>query len=623
MDYILKTFSRLWNTESSRKNLVYIGDYHVRPTAPTVNKFSVEAHQRVLLHSFERYLSTAEISAIINDLRRSDVSEEAVLKDFFDGDVDNHVIPWDNHVEHGLTCMLDAFRPPQLCLPCHINDVEHHYPYKWQVNAEPPFSTDEYFLENLPTYGDFYCSETGSFDKYVDPTDLNRRLKDSNLERVLINKVPPKFGFLKSSIFSWTRRWHHIIKDGFRNTAGLLHNAYLRDRFIFPMLLHTKTAIVKKDDPDKMRTIWGCSKPWIIADTMFYWELVAWMKLNHGITPILWSYETMTGGWMRLNHALYRSLVRQSLLTLDWKRFDKRAYYSLIHRIMHGVRTYLDFSKGYVPNQSYPNTALNWDQLKANRLNNLWLWTLENLFHAPIVLPNGQMYRRTFAGIPSGLYITQLLDSWYNYTMLATLLSAMGINPQHCIIKVQGDDSVVRLCLLIPPSEHQSFLLRLSDLALYYFNSVVSTDKSEIRNTLNGTEVLSYRNNAGLPYRDLTTMLAQFYHTKARNPTPSITMAQAAGFAFASCGTDLRVYECLRNVWDFYAKQGYTPNRAGLSLVFGNSPDVVLPHYDLDHFPTMNETTKYLGCMDYHNDQVESRTWPLDYFVYPPCKRPT
>nr|GEZ38124.1 hypothetical protein [Tanacetum cinerariifolium] len=262
------------------------------------------------------------------------------------------------------------------------------------------------------------------------------------------------------------------------------------------MLLHTETAIVKYDDPNpnKMRTIWGASKPWVIAEIMLYWEYIAWLKLNPGISPMLWGYEISTGGWLRLNHELYCGLVKRSFLTLDWSRFDKRAYFPLILRIMNNARTFLTFEDGYVPTYAAPYHP-QWSPDHALRLERLWIWTLENLFEAPAILPDSRMFKRHYAGIPSGLFITQLLESWYNYTMLATLLSALGFDPRQCITKVQGDDSIIRLNTLIPEELHESFMLRLVELAVYYFNATVNIKKSEIGNTLNGRQVLSYRNH--------------------------------------------------------------------------------------------------------------------------------
>lgn len=614
MEYITSLFNRIGSVFRSTNNLQLVGTYHHRPQAPVQDINAFEAHQRIVRISMEKYLYSHEIDLIVNQLKRSEVTHEAVLADFFYGDLEPFEIKMDEHLEYGLQCMADAFRPKYKCLPVHLNDVEHHYPYKWHVNAEPPFSTDEYFLDNRKLYGDFWNPETQTWSKYVNPKDMENRLGSQPIQAVLDTVTPPKFGFMKEAVFSWTRRWLHIVKNGFQDVTGLTSTSYLRDRFIFPMLLHTKTAIIKKDDPNKMRTIWGVSKPWIIADTILWWQYIAWVKLNPGITPMLWGYETFTGGWFRLNNELFTSFVRKSFLTIDFSRFDKRAYFSLIKRIMMKTREYLDFTRGYAPTKDYPSYP-DWDHNKAIRMERLFMWTLENIFNAPIVLPTGEMYVRRHAGIPSGLFITQLLDSWYNYTMLATLLSAIDLDPKHCIIKVQGDDSIVRLGVLIPANEHELFLNRLAELALEYFDAVINTKKSDISNTLNGCEVLSYRNHNGLPHRDEIAMLAQFYHTKAKQPKPETTMAQAVGFAYASCGNHNRVLWVLKDIYEFYESQGYRPSQAGWSLVFGDSPDRAPIPFDLESFPTKQDIRKFFTSTSYHNKDQENKTWPTNHFL--------
>jgi len=616
MDYLLTAFNRITSWISAPRNLEYVGRYSLPPGIIRINPEATSNHKRTLDVAFSRYLYSHEIRQITEEYRRSDITEEAILNDFFANDVESFDIPFDEHVEFGLQCMADAFRPPRPCRPVHILDVKHGYPFKWNVNAEAPFSTDEFFLNQRKTFGEFISQR--EYD-HIDREDFFRRYPDLDNHDRIATIVPSKFGFMKSMIFSWTRRWHHVIKSGFTDRSGLEENDYLANRFIFPMLLHTKTAIVKKNDPDKMRTIWGSPKPWIIDDAMLWWEYVAFVKFNPGVTPMLWGYETFTGGWMRLNHELFKSHLLCSFLTLDWSRFDKHAYFTLIRRIMYKTREFLDFTSGYVPTHAAPDHP-GWNHTHALRIERLWLWALENLFEAPIVLPNGDMYRRRFAGIPSGLYITQLLDSWYNYTMLATLLSVLGFDPRKCIIKVQGDDSIIRLYLLIPPNEHDDFMNALCEQALKYFNAIISLQKSEIRNQLNGCEVLSYRNHNGFPHRDEISMLAQFYHTKARDPTPSITMAQAIGFAYASCGNHNRVLYVCKDVYDYYKSQGFSPNRAGLTVVFGNSPDLELPEMPLDHFPTKEEIRRYFTAMSYKNPVQQEKTWPRSLFCYAPCE---
>jgi len=527
------------------------------------------------MHSFTRYLYTQEIADITTSYRRSNIDDDAILADFFNGDIQQHHIPKDEHYQFGLQFTIDAFRPPQLCRPTHIFDVQYHYPFKWTSNAEAPFSTDPYFLSLKD-----------------DPGSAN------------------SFGILKPIVFSFTRRWHHEIKHSLIPAGP---NATLSSRYIFPMLLHTKTAIVAVDEPDKMRTIWGVPKPWIIAQVMFHWSYLAWIKRNRGSTPMLWGYETLTGGWFRLNHELNDTFLRRSYLMIDWKRFDKYALFAAIADLYQGRRSYLDFSRGYIPTVDYPNTEQEWTPHKAECLERLWNWTIENFFRSPIILPDGRMYQRQHAGIPSGLYTTQLDDSQYNTLMLATILHSLGI--QFDIIKVQGDDSIIRLLLLIPPNQHDELNEALQQKASYYFGSIISTEKSKIANWLNHCEVLSYTNHNGLPHRGHIALLAQWYHTKAKRPTPETTMAQAIGFAYASLGFHKRTYQLCRNVYDFYKHQGYTPDPAGLAAAIGDPEVLAQLKIEIDHFPSIPEIQRDLLSTDYWNEERYNEFYPRSHFL--------
>jgi len=130
MDYLTTLFNRVTNYFTGQRNLEFTGRYHAPPHSVRPNPFNIQNHQKTLDHAFRRYLYPPEIDMIENQLRRSDISEEAILNDFFANDVEHHNVPMDEHFEYGLATMLDAFRPPQKCLPAHLYDVEHHYPYK-------------------------------------------------------------------------------------------------------------------------------------------------------------------------------------------------------------------------------------------------------------------------------------------------------------------------------------------------------------------------------------------------------------------------------------------------------------------------------------------------------------
>jgi len=543
-----------------------------RPHVPSINPFSTAKHQATVEHAIRRYCYPQQIDKILHGYIRHEVTEELILSDFFSGDIIDHPVPRDKHYLKGLEYTRDLFAPPQPVRPVHILDVQHHYPMKNKPNAEAPFSTEKRFIDKLPP------------------------------------NTKTSVGNMKPIIFDNTRRWHHEIKNGQEPAHRHFHQ----------MLLHIKTALTTTASPAKARSIFGVPKPWIIAQIMFFWPLFAFYKSHKGSSPLLWGYETFNGGWMRLNYELMHNYMRTSILMIDWKRFDKFALFSVIDDIFDIQRSYLDFSRGYVPTIDYSNTADQWDTSKEARLQRLWQWTVDAFKQTPVLLPNGEVYSRHHAGIPSGLYTTQFLDSQYNCVMLITILSAMEIPlSKDMVIKLMGDDSLLRLLVCIQPNLHEDFLLRIQHFANVYFKSIVAVEKSKLTNRPNGAEVLSYINHNGLPHRDSEALLAQLYHTKARNPTPGKTMASAIGIAYASCGHDKQVYYVCKDIYQYYHSQGIDPDPTGLTLALGEDPFGLDPSgISLSHFPSLHEIQANLTALDYVSDSVH-KFWPTSHFTEP------
>jgi hypothetical protein len=576
MEYLSNIFNKL----SITSNFVLDRISAFRPAAPRPDPEAIERHKHTILRAMEKYLYPFEIKRITSEYRRSTVNEESVLEDFFTGDIQPHTVPKDQHYYAGLAKVTELFKPLKPCRPAHILDVEHHYPMKRSTNAEPPFSTEPFFLDMLRS------------DTYRERNNLPENAKAST-------------GNMKPIIFDFTRRWHHEIKEG---TVPI--NAH-----IYYMLLHSKTALIKDDDPNKMRTIWGSPKPFVIAEIMFYWALLASYKRWPKLSAMLWGFETVLGGWFRLNAELFRSHMRYSIIMFDWKRFDKYALFSVFDDLDAMTRSFLDFSRGYLPTREYPDTESTWTPAKAARLERLWQWTLYAFRNTPIVLPDGRVFSRLFAGIPSGLYTTQYRDSIYNAMMICVCLSAMGLLSMiGNVFRVQGDDSLFQLAIFIPPNMHRDFLDQFQNLADYYFNSILNVDKSKISNSPNGAEVLSYTNHNGLPHRDHISLLAQFYHTKASKPTPSKTMAAAVGFAYASAGMHHPTYNVLKDVYDYYLSKGYTPDSAGLGSIFPSDPETLLT-IQVDHFPSYHEIWSNLFRYGDNEPPTMQHFYPESHFL--------
>jgi hypothetical protein len=583
MDTLTHLFSKLTAHLPTRLNFVPQQKTTFGKPPPQVRPFALQKHQRVIEHSLRHYLYPNEVNTIINGYIRTEVTPELIESDFFNGDIPDHPVPDDEYINAAYNDVAELFRPPMLIRPVHFLDVYHHYPFKRSTNAEPPFTTDPHYLQVRNT--SLPARNTEHFRKEANITtgDL---LDYDEFKEVL-------------------RQWIHIIKEGNEPSH----------RFFFHMTLHIKTAITKFDDTAKIRSIFGVPKLYIFAQIMFFWPLFNIYKRSRGEYPLLWGFETLNGGWLLLNHELFRSHMRSSFLMIDWKRFDKYARFSICRRLLTQVRTYFDFDNGYIPSVSYPHTHFDWTPAKAARIQRLWQWTIDALTHTPVVLPDGWLYTRLHSGIPSGLYITQYLDSIYNCLMILTILRRMGIPiTDDFFLKVMGDDSLIRFFLLIPPNMHDMFWSTFQHWADHYFGAIVSIDKSSLTTNINRCEVLGYRNHNGLPKRDPISLLAQLYHTKARNPTPETTMSQAIGIAYASAG-DKRVYFVCKNIYDYYHSLGISPNRKGLSLVFPELGLFDIYDIPIDRFPTRHESLGNILSFGYTNLKLQEKFWPSNYFL--------
>jgi len=572
-----------YDSSHTSTNFEFVGTSPFRPNPPSINPHAIEAHKKTILFAMSRHLYTYEIEFILTQRTRSTMNEDSLLYDFFSGDIPYHKVIKDDHYYDALNVTYNGFKPPMKCRPVHILDVEHHYPHRMPSNAEAPFSTEPFFRKQLR-----------------DPIYIERHQLESTDPR-------PSFGNMKNIIFDWTRRFLHEIKDG---------SSF--DKYLYYILLHTKTALIDIKDPNKLRCISGFPRPQNIAFIMLMWSYMAFLKRSTGRTPLLWGYETITGGWFRLNNELFLSHARGSIITLDKSRFDKFYSFEIQDDIDLMLRSFLDFDNGYIPTKEYHTTHLTWDSTKAQRLDNLWQWLCYSFRQCPTVLPDGRMYRRKWFGMPSGIYTTQLGDTIHFSITNYTVLFAIGFLLSQIILhKGQGDDIIFKLSILIPPNEHEAFLSTYSKVDKQYFGSETRPAKCEVKNSPQNAHVLGYRNNHGMPQRDCLELLAQLYHTKMAAPTPSKTMATCVGIAYALMLVDKperkRAYLVCKDTFDFYSQQGYTPDERTFRLTFYQDvlSETSLPY---DVFPTPNDIQRNLMNNSYDPPPTMKRFWP-DWFI--------
>jgi hypothetical protein len=536
----------------------------------TTNDPGLEYHKKTVLKSMCKFLYTSEIEQVLNMQRSDPTNLELVYTDFYEGNVPYIEIKKDQTYYKALNYVYDIFKPPMQHRPVHLSDIQYNYPFEWSSNAEAPFATEPFYREQAPriTQGNTYS-----------------------------------FGNMKEIVFRETRLFLHQIKDG----APF-------DQYLWHIQLHNRTSVTKIGDPEKIRSISGFPRPPNIGWIMFLWPYIAYLKrMDSTKSPMLWKFETNLGGWLRLNYLLMQNYLSCSFIMLDKSKFDKYYYFQIQDDIDEMIYSFINFDEGYLPTNVYP-TDRQWSPLKANRLRRLYRYLCYSFRNTPIATPDGKLYRRKFANMPSGVYNVQLYDTIYFAITDTCVLLHMGFRLKQIILrKGQGDDIITKLGIIIPPNEHQAFLSQYSAIDHELFGSTVKPEKSDIKNTPQGCKVLGYTNNNGFPERDSLELLSNLYHPKSRRASESITMSIAVGIAYASFYHDKRVYNVCKDTFDYYASQGFTLSIPWLQRHYAYT-GLDFSNLSSDAFPTPEDILSPLFSFDFAQCKNDEKFFPMSHF---------
>jgi len=567
---------------------------------------------RIIDHSLRTYLKSAEADEVIHGYRRSAWNEDALAKDIDKLNSQEHSVPKDEHYWNAITHIRKLITPEVPLQPVHFADLPR-YNWRLSTNIGAPFNVSDDWKN--------YVKAKFNFQQKNIPFE-NRAHRDifteahSTSEPLTISDTRMTKHNLYSEAFHITRKNIHLIKHGHTHNSKGHDLRYWNTAF-------ARQHLVKQDEDDKVRLVFGAPFTLLTAELMFIWPLQVHLLLMKGSKSfMLWGFETLLGGWYRLRGFFNQHAPRHELVaTLDWSGFDRYARHTCIRDIhTHILRPIFDFSNGYHPtivNQTYQDKP---DQLPiSEKLENLWNWMTDTVLTIPLLMPDGTLYEFQHSGIFSGYFQTQILDSLYNMVMIFTILSRMGFDLDKVIIKVQGDDSIfMLLCCFILIAN--SFLTIFKHYASYYFGAILSERKSEIRPSLEGAEVLRYRNHNGIPYRDELQLLAQLRHPE-RSTRPEDVAARCVGIAYAACGQLPRTYLICEDIYKYLTeKHGIVPNQRELDFMFRyldeESPTSV--KMQASRFPSLFETLSHL--MDL-SQPLANHHWPREFFIGLPGRR--
>ncbi|AHL25153.1 RNA-dependent RNA polymerase [Heterobasidion partitivirus 13] len=569
-DYVYRKFIKPAPTQF--KNNYLFQNWLSPLTTPHRDATKYAEYQAYLEKHIRSNLLGSDAEYVIKRFHHPIATIDSVNETLQRGDLPDHPVPKDEHYYRALTETTKRFAPPQLIRPIHFADLRY-YEWNWHPNVEEP---------------------------YVSNSQLKTAVQDA-YHAGLLEDGRMSFGNLKNHVFMDVRHFLHRIKRGQISDPHTL----------WPLInMHVKPALTETDTT-KIRLVFGVSKRHVLPRAMFFWPLFRYYLDNRDKSPMLWGFETILGGMMLLNSEMLLSrLYYQTFVTVDWSGFDLRSLFSIIREdIFPAWRTYFDFNNGYMPTKFYKSSTADPDQLER-----LWNWTNEAVFKMPFRTMDGATFLRLFRGIPSGLFETQFLDSFYNMLMILTILDAMGFDISTIYIRVQGDDSLLLLTFFLPADQHAEFKAQFEALAAYYFDHVARQDKTDISNTSQNVAVLGYSNDNGYPSRDWRKLLAQLFHPRSQRPTLSLLKARCCGIQYASMYKYPQVTNVAKATFNQLDSEGVQPVKlaAQRDVILHSHKDFYVP---TDHFPTLNEVTRYLR-IPYTRTEADSETYyPMSHFL--------
>lgn len=528
---------------------------------------AIEAHKRTVDYSIRLYSTWDQYSAIVHGYKRPPLCKDTLMRDF---DRFNLCVPLPEATKtdpcylRAIEIVTELFRPPKSARPVRFWDLANNYPFKWNTSAELPFTA-----EPIPSH-----LLTG------EPSDYS-------------------FGHLKDVIFERCSKEVRDIIDGTANFRDLL----------YPNTIHMKSVLTPVGKPDKIRTICGLAKLHVFVEMQILYHYAAMLKSMSLKSPMLWGFETATGGMPRLWNHLNSTYPDHSVLCLDWKSFDKRISNELIDVAFDIQEKYISSELGWHSTiQSPPHE----EPLTPEGLRNALTFRRRSIKEADMCCPNGEVKNTRYGGLRSGKFSTQISDSMITAVVTITTLLKMGYRENQFYALYQGDDSLITLEDNLREQKKHFFLGRFASIAATMFNFELSIDKSFVCENINNFEVLGYKCYYGTPWRDQFALLAALYHIKTPSTTPAKTKFAAAGYAFAAAGQE-PAYSICRNIWDFYADVEADPRGASIVDSY-DTRAYIAPTIGTSHFPSKQWITDKFNDPGSRNRNVR-KYFDEDYFV--------
>nr|BBU59842.1 RNA dependent RNA polymerase [Rosellinia necatrix partitivirus 17] len=528
-----------------------------------------------------------------------------------------------------------------------------HFFFRIKPTSPVAFPDLRFYRWTLTTASDYHARHSDDYKRDSANYWDHLRKHDNLEERFDYSERPLSKGYFFNTFLLTCRTIVHNIKYyGFPFKTDLDiddPDVLQKSRFWFmkyPTMMFVRSQI-SKIDKLKVRPVYNVPMLFLFLEAMITLALMAQCRKPENC--LLWGYETIRGGMQELNRVALDFTV---YMMLDWSRFDQLAPYEVVY---HFWCTYLPqiirVDRGWMPTEFYSSAEhkVNFDLkdknyadtpkyarfrsklsglyapqvimfsfIMYNLLSFLWFWYVNMVY----VTPDGFGFVRLLAGVCSGLFMTQISDSFINAFLIIDAMLSFGFTEDEIrLIRmfIQGDDNI--LYFLGDFERVFAFYEWLPQYSLDRWHMIISVDKSSITRLRQRIEVLGYKNMNGMPHRDTSKLVATLAYPEryVTGPKwPIIMMSRAIGIAYANAGHSREVHDLCQRAYKHARKlSGLTHDELkSVEIDYGRLGMFEIFSVMIDEYESI-VVTNLSVFPDFYDIRNNLRFWHGPHTVYP------
>jgi hypothetical protein len=485
-------------------------------------------------------------------------------------------------------------------LPLHFVDTQYdkrplvtgtgyHNRFSYAQRSHAKFSHPDEYKERPTSKGYFYNAT------YENARTLIHKIKETGL--------PFNLAFAPED--------ENLTDDQIYDLIAHYENFFLD----YPTLLFTRNHISDREKTLKVRPVYAVDDLFVVIESMLTFPLL--VQARKPSCCIMYGLETVRGSNCYLDNL---ALKFETFFTIDWSGYDQhlpRVITDLYYTDF--LRRLIVISHGYAPTYEYPEYPDLTEHTMYTRMDNL-LHFLHMWYNNMAFLSiDGYAYWRLYAGVPSGLFNTQYLDSFANLFILIDALIEYGTSDEdirQLVLFVLGDDNSGFTHW--PLTKLHSFVAFLESYALKRYNMTLSTSKSVITMLRSKIESLGYQCNFGKPKRPLDKLVAQLCYPEHKLKYHTMS-ARAIGIAYASAAQDVKFYNFCYDVYCMFLPFHRFDPKVELDLsrmLSKGTTDELSFRTEHLQFPTFREIQK---CFESYQGPLEfAPKWNYAHFINGP-----